>query len=69
MKEGKQPAAICGKRREAGAKSVRKGIFQVVEHDGSVEEIKDLLTMHLGSQDILLNLKIRFRHDLDTLTR
>lgn len=41
-------------------------IRSVVEHDESVEEIKDLLTMHLGPQDILLNLKIRFRQNLDT---
>jgi divalent metal cation (Fe/Co/Zn/Cd) transporter len=37
-----------------------------VEAEGTVEEIIDLVTMHLSPQDVLVNLKVRFRSDLST---
>ena len=41
-------------------------IRSLLEEDESVEEIKDLLTMHLSPQDILLTLNVRFRDGFDT---
>jgi cation diffusion facilitator family transporter len=49
---------------ESANPEVVDDIRALVEGEGSVEELIDLLTMHFAPQDVLLNLKIHFRDDL-----
>jgi cation diffusion facilitator family transporter len=49
---------------ESANQEVVDGIRAAVEDDEAVEEVVDLLTMQLSPQDVLLNLKVRFRGDL-----
>lgn len=49
---------------ESANEETVQSIRKLVRSDNSVEEIQDLLTMHLSPEEILLNLKIRFRNGL-----
>lgn len=51
---------------ESANQEVQNRIHSLVEEDQAVEDVTDLLTMHLGPQDVLLNLKVRFRSGLST---
>jgi cation diffusion facilitator family transporter len=51
---------------ESADVEVVDGIRSVVKAEESVEEIVDLLTMHFGPREILVNLKISFRGGLGT---
>jgi cation diffusion facilitator family transporter len=51
---------------ESANREVRDSIRSLAEEDEAVEEVIDLLTMHFGPRDILLNLKLRFRAGLAT---
>jgi divalent metal cation (Fe/Co/Zn/Cd) transporter len=51
---------------ESANRDVQDSIRSLVERDEAVEEVIDLLTMHFGPRDILLNLKLRFRAGLAT---
>lgn len=50
---------------EAAQSSVIESIESIVEADDAVESAQRPLTMHLAPHDILLNLNIRFRRQLD----
>jgi cation diffusion facilitator family transporter len=51
---------------ESANREVQDSIRSLVGQDEAVEEVIDLLTMHFGPKDILLNLKLRFRAGLRT---
>jgi cation diffusion facilitator family transporter len=51
---------------ESAKSDVVRSIRDLVTGDEAVEQIEDLLTMHLSPEDILLNLKVRFRGGLST---
>src|SRR5207249_3169114 len=51
---------------ESANSDVVRSIRDLVSADETVEQIQDLLTMHLSPEDILLNLKVRFRGGLST---
>jgi cation diffusion facilitator family transporter len=51
---------------ESANRDVQASIRSLVEQDEAVEEVIDLLTMHFGPQEILLNLKVRFRAGMTT---
>jgi divalent metal cation (Fe/Co/Zn/Cd) transporter len=50
---------------ESAHREVVDRIRATVEYDESVEGIKGLFSLHLSLRDILLNLKVRFRDDID----
>ena len=45
---------------------VRRQIRDAIEACESVDEIRDLLTMHVGPDEVLVNVEIAFRDGLDT---
>lgn len=50
---------------EAADDDVEQEIQAILEQDSSIERVRNLLTMHVGPGEILLNLRIQFRGDLD----
>jgi cation diffusion facilitator family transporter len=51
---------------EAASPEARETIRKAVERDEDVDEIRDLLTLHLSPEEILVNVEINFRNGLDT---
>jgi cation diffusion facilitator family transporter len=51
---------------ESATREVRQAIREAIEACGDVEEIRDFLTMHVGPDQILVNVEIAFRDGLDT---
>ena len=51
---------------ESANRDVQESIRTLAEKDGAVAEVIDLLTMHFGPQEILLNLRLRFRAGMTT---
>jgi cation diffusion facilitator family transporter len=51
---------------ESAAPERRRAIREAVEAHDDVDEIRDLLTMHVGPEEILVNIEIAFRDGLDT---
>jgi cation diffusion facilitator family transporter len=51
---------------ETANDEVLDDIRSVVERDDAAREVVDLLTMHFGPHEVLLNLKLRFRDHLST---
>ncbi len=51
---------------ESAAKETIDGVRRIISADPRVTRIVDMLTMHLGPSDILLNLDIDFADDLST---
>ncbi|HLJ92806.1 MAG TPA: cation diffusion facilitator family transporter [Gemmataceae bacterium] len=49
---------------ESANEETVQSIRKLVQSDNAVEKIENLLTMHLSPEEILLNLKIRFRDGL-----
>jgi cation diffusion facilitator family transporter len=49
---------------EAASPRTVQDIRDIVCHDESVQSVRTPLTMHLGPQDILLNIDVEFRDDL-----
>lgn len=50
---------------EAADEVVVQGVQSIAEQDASVSEVVRLLTMHVGPDDVLVNLDLRFHSDLD----
>ena len=50
---------------EAAGAPVREGIEKVLREDPAVERAGGVLTMHFGPDEILLNVDVQFRRDLD----
>lgn len=51
---------------EAARGDVVDGIRGIVEDDGRINHINEVLTMHMGPRDVLLNLSIDFDQSLDS---
>lgn len=51
---------------ESATREMRRAIRAAVERDADVDEIRDLLTMHVSPEEVLVNLEINFRNGLDT---
>ena len=51
---------------EAAAPEVRRRIREAIEQVEQVDEICELLTMHVGPDDVLVNAEINFENGLDT---
>jgi cation diffusion facilitator family transporter len=51
---------------ESATPEVRREIRSAIESCDNVDEIRDLLTMHVGPEDILVNVEIAFSDGLDT---
>jgi cation diffusion facilitator family transporter len=51
---------------ESAAPEVRRAIREAILSLDDVDEIRDLLTMHVGPEDVLVNVEIAFRDGLDT---
>ena len=49
---------------ESAREGLVKSVRQVAEADDAVEEVLRLLSMHLGPDDVLVNLDLRFRSEL-----
>ena len=49
---------------EGASRSVVEGIRRIVAGNPAIDEINEILTMHLGPRDVLLNLSLDFRNDL-----
>jgi divalent metal cation (Fe/Co/Zn/Cd) transporter len=52
---------------ESGGRELIAGVRRIVEADPSTCRVGDPLTMHLGPRDVLLNLVVEFRSDLDMI--
>jgi divalent metal cation (Fe/Co/Zn/Cd) transporter len=50
---------------ESAKSSVQEAVRQIAVQDEAVTDVVRLLTMHLGPEDLLVNLDVRFRRDLD----
>jgi len=50
---------------EAAEKELEDGVRALAEEDDAVTEVVRLLTMHVGPEDILVNLDLRFRASLE----
>ena len=53
---------------EGARRSVVDGIREIMEADKRIEHINEILTMHMGPRDVLLNLSIDFDSGLDADT-
>ena len=53
---------------ESASRAVRRSLRGIVESDHAVMAVKPPLTMHLGPDEVLVNLVIQFRDGLDTHT-
>jgi len=51
---------------ESASREMRLTIRRAVEGDGDVDAVRDPLTMHVGPDDVLVNVEIAFRDGLDT---
>jgi cation diffusion facilitator family transporter len=51
---------------ESATPEVRGAIRRAIESNDDVDEIRDLLTMHVGPESVLVNVEIAFRDGLDT---
>ena len=51
---------------ESATPEVRDKIREAIEGYDTVDEIRDLLTMHVGPDDVLVNVEIAFKDGLDT---
>lgn len=49
---------------EAAAPEVRAGVRRLIAQEGGVERVNEVLTMHMGPEDVLLNLSVDFRAGL-----
>ncbi|MEE9207339.1 MAG: cation diffusion facilitator family transporter [Gemmatimonadota bacterium] len=50
---------------EAAEEVVVRGVRSIAEADDSVSQVVRMLTMHVGPDDVLVNLDLRFRSELD----
>jgi cation diffusion facilitator family transporter len=51
---------------ESASEAVLSGIRTIIENESQVLHINEILTMHLGPHDILLNLSLDFKDDLSS---
>jgi len=51
---------------ESASEAVLAGITKIIEEEAHVLHINEILTMHLGPHDILLNLSLDFKDDLSS---
>ena len=51
---------------ESATPEVRRQIREAIDSCDDVDEIRDLLTMHVGPDDVLVNVEIAFKDGLDT---
>jgi divalent metal cation (Fe/Co/Zn/Cd) transporter len=51
---------------EAASPEIREGILKIVREQRGVKRVNEVLTMHLGPEDILLNLSLDFDPRLDS---
>jgi cation diffusion facilitator family transporter len=51
---------------EAASKAVVEGIERIVRRQRGIRRVNELLTMHVGPQDILVNLSVDFADELDS---
>lgn len=51
---------------ESASRETRAAIRAAIDSIADVDEIRDLLTMHVGPEDILVNVEIAFHDGLDT---
>ncbi len=51
---------------ESATPEVRRQIREAIEGCDAVDEIRDLLTMHVGPEEVLVNVEINFVNGLDT---
>ena len=51
---------------ESASRETRAAICSAIDAIDEVDEIRDLLTMHVGPEDILVNVEIAFQDGLDT---
>lgn len=52
---------------EGADREVVKGIRRIIEQERGVLDINEILTMHMGPEEILLNLSVDFTDDLDAV--
>ena len=50
---------------ESASLETRERVVQLVESDGDVEEVTQLISMHRGPEDVVLALKVHFARTLD----
>ncbi|MEN8143777.1 MAG: cation diffusion facilitator family transporter [Gemmatimonadota bacterium] len=50
---------------EAAEETLVRGVRSIVEEDDSVAEVVRMLTMHVGPEDVVVNLDLRFLPELD----
>ena len=51
---------------EAASPEIREGVHKIIREQRGVKRVNELLTMHLGPQDILVNLSLDFDPRLDS---
>lgn len=51
---------------EAAAPDVRAGVRRLVSQERDIDRVNETLTMHMGPQDVLLNLSVDFRSGLSS---
>ncbi len=51
---------------ESATRETREAIRSAVMDDADVDEIRELLTLHVGPEQVLVNVEINFRNGLDT---
>jgi len=49
---------------EAASPRVNNGIRQIIADQGTTKQINELLTLHLGAREVLVNLSVDFREDM-----
>lgn len=52
---------------EAAPDALIEGVRAMTEEEGAITEVVRLLTMHVGPEDVLVNLDVRFRADIDVV--
>lgn len=52
---------------EGASKDIVSGINEILKEENGIKHVNDLLTMHFGPQDILLNTSLDFEDDMSSL--
>ena len=51
---------------ESASDAIRDGIATIVEGERGIQAVNEVLTMHMGPDDVLLNLSVDFADDLNS---
>ena len=51
---------------EGAGEEVVKGINQIIDESQGIKHVNEVLTLHLGPEDILLNVSLDFEDDLSS---